>query len=159
MATKGGEIRYGIHFDVDIKNVTKAFDKIRDLTTSDLKKINPQIDDKQLNAELQKIRGTVNTLENAFTKAFNPKLNTVNIKTFKNELAGSNTNLQQVYNTLKQTGEVGENAFRQLSTKMLDTNIKLKETSGLFKEIGATLKNTYSNECHNVPITDHSGLL
>ena len=41
MATKGGEIRYGIHFDVDIKNVTKAFDKIRDLTTSDLKKINP----------------------------------------------------------------------------------------------------------------------
>ena len=93
MATKGGEIRYGIHFDVDIKNVTKAFDKIRDLTTSDLKKINPEIDDKKLNAELQKIRGTVNTLENAFTKAFNPKLNTVNIKTFKNELAGSNTNL------------------------------------------------------------------
>lgn len=25
--------------------------------------------------------------------------------------------------------------------------------------IGATLKNTHSNECHNVPITDHSGLL
>ena len=30
MATKGGEIRYGIHFDVDVKNVTKAFDKIQD---------------------------------------------------------------------------------------------------------------------------------
>lgn len=142
MAIKGGEIKYSVSFDINTQNVTKAFDKIRNLTTSDLKKISPQIDDKQLNAELQKIRGTVNTLESAFTKAFNPKLNTVNIKTFKNELANSNTNLQQVYNTLKQTGEIGDNAFRQLSTKMLDTNIKLKETSGLFKEIGVTLKNS-----------------
>lgn len=140
MATK--ESKYVISFDVNTSQLTKAFDKIRDLSTADLKKISPQIDDKQLNAELHKIRATVNTLESAFTKAFNPKLNTVNIKTFKNELAGSNTNLQQVYNTLKQTGEVGENAFRQLSTKMLDTNIKLKETSGLFKEIGTTLKNS-----------------
>ena len=142
MAIKGGEIKYSVGFDVNTSQLTKAFDKIRDLSPADLKKISPQIDDKKLNAELQKIRGTVNTLESAFTKAFNPKLNTVNIKTFKNELASSNTNLQKVYNTLKQTGEVGENAFRQLSTKMLDTNIKLKETSGLFKEIGVTLKNS-----------------
>ena len=41
MAIKGGEIKYSVNFDVDIKNVTKAFDKIRDLTTSDLKKISP----------------------------------------------------------------------------------------------------------------------
>ena len=26
-------------------------------------------------------------------------------------------------------------------------------------KIGAVLKNIHSNECHNVPITDHSGLL
>ena len=157
MAIKGGEIKYSVSFDINTQNVTKAFDKIRDLTTSDLKKISPQIDDKQLNAELQKIRGTVNTLESAFTKAFNPKLNTVNIKTFKNELASSNTNLQQVYNTLKQTGEVGENAFRQLSTKMLDTNIKLKETSGLFKEIGTTLKNSIKWNIASSVINTFSG--
>lgn len=142
MAIKGGEIKYSVGFDVNTSQLTKAFDKIRDLSITDLKKISPHIDDKQLNAELAKIRATVNTLESSFTKAFNPKLNMVNIKTFKNELAGSNTNLQQVYNTLKQTGEAGESAFRQLSTKMLDTNIKLKETSGLFKEMGTTLKNS-----------------
>ena len=94
MAIKGGEIKYSVSFDVNTSQLTKAFDKTRDLSTADLKKINPQIDDKQLNAELNKIRATVNTLESAFTKAFNPKLNTVNIKTFKNELASSNTNLQ-----------------------------------------------------------------
>lgn len=157
MAIKGGEIKYSVSFDVNTSQLTKAFDKIRDLSTTDLKKINPQIDDKQLNAELNKIRATVNTLENAFTKAFNPKLNTVNIKTFKNELAGSNTNLQQVYNTLKQTGEVGENAFRQLSTKMLDTNIKLKETSGLFKEMGTTLKNSIKWNIASSVINTFSG--
>ena len=157
MAIKGGEIKYSVSFDVNTSQLTKAFDKIRDLSTADLKKINPQIDDKQLNAELNKIRATVNTLESAFTKAFNPKLNTVNIKTFKNELAGSNTNLQQVYNTLKQTGEVGENAFRQLSTKMLDTNIKLKETSGLFKEMGTTLKNSIKWNIASSVINTFSG--
>lgn len=157
MAIKGGEIKYSVSFDVNTSQLTKAFDKIRDLSTADLKKINPQIDDKQLNAELNKIRATVNTLESAFTKAFNPKLNTVNIKTFKNELASSNTNLQQVYNTLKQTGEVGENAFRQLSTKMLDTNIKLKETSGLFKEIGVTLKNSIKWNIASSVINTFSG--
>ena len=155
MATK--ESNYVINLDVNTSKLTKALDKIRDLNTTDLKKISPQIDDKQLNAELNKIRATVNTLENAFTKAFNPKLNTVNIKTFKNELAGSNTNLQQVYNTLKQTGEVGENAFRQLSTKMLDTNIKLKETSGLFKEIGTTLKNSIKWNIASSVINTFSG--
>lgn len=36
----------------------------------------------------------------------------------------------------------GEGAFRAMSSKLLDTNIKLKETSGLFKEIGTTLKNS-----------------
>ena len=155
MATK--ESNYVINLDVNTSKLTKALDKIRDLNTTDLKKISPQIDDKQLNAELNKIRATVNTLENAFTKAFNPKLNTVNIKTFKNELAGSNTNLQQVYNTLKQTGEVGENAFRQLSTKMLDTNIKLKETSGLFKEMGTTLKNSIKWNIASSVINTFSG--
>lgn len=155
MATK--ESNYVINLDVNTSKLTKALDKIRDLNTTDLKKISPQIDDKQLNTELNKIRATVNTLENAFTKAFNPKLNTVNIKTFKNELAGSNTNLQQVYNTLKQTGEVGENAFRQLSTKMLDTNIKLKETSGLFKEMGTTLKNSIKWNIASSVINTFSG--
>lgn len=155
MATK--ESNYVINLDVNTSKLTKALDKIRDLNTTDLKKISPQIDDKQLNTELNKIRATVNILENAFTKAFNPKLNTVNIKTFKNELAGSNTNLQQVYNTLKQTGEVGENAFRQLSTKMLDTNIKLKETSGLFKEMGTTLKNSIKWNIASSVINTFSG--
>ena len=41
MAIKGGEIKYSVSFDINTQNVTKAFDKIRNLTTSDLKKISP----------------------------------------------------------------------------------------------------------------------
>lgn len=142
MAINGGEIKYSVNFDVKTQQLTQAFDKIRNLSTSDLMTINPKMDLSQARAELTKIRTTTTQLESAFTKAFNPKLNTVNIKTFKKEISNTGTSLQEMYNTLKSAGEVGENAFRQLSTKMLDTNIKLKETSNLFKDIGTTLKNT-----------------
>ncbi len=142
MAINGGEIKYSVNFDVKTQQLTQAFDKIRNLSTSDLMTINPKMNLSQARTELNKIRTTTTQLESAFTKAFNPKLNTVNIKTFKKEISNTGTSLQEMYNTLKSAGEVGENAFRQLSTKMLDTNIKLKETSNLFKDIGTTLKNT-----------------
>lgn len=142
MAINGGEIKYSVNFDVKTQQLTQAFDKIRNLSTSDLMTINPKMNLSQARTELNKIRTTTTQLESAFTKAFNPKLNTVNIKTFKKEISNTGTSLQEMYNTLKSAGEIGENAFRQLSTKMLDTNIKLKETSNLFKDIGTTLKNT-----------------
>ena len=43
MAIKGGEIKYSVSFDVNMQRLNQAFDKIRQLTTHDLMKINPDI--------------------------------------------------------------------------------------------------------------------
>lgn len=43
MAIKGGEIKYSVSFDVNMQHLNQAFDKIRQLTTHDLMKINPDI--------------------------------------------------------------------------------------------------------------------
>ena len=47
MATK--ESKYVISFDVNTSQLTKAFDKIRQLTTHDLMDINPNINTDQAN--------------------------------------------------------------------------------------------------------------
>lgn len=142
MAIKGGEIKYSVSFDVNMQRLNQAFDKIRQLTAHDLMKINPNINTDQATKQINELWKQTSALETAFEKAFNPKLNTVNIQTLNKSLKDSGTNLQKVYNEYKKAGSAGEGAFRAMSSKLLDTNIKLKETSGLFKEIGTTLKNS-----------------
>ena len=155
MATK--ESKYVISFDVNTSQLTKAFDKIRQLTTHDLMDINPNINTDQANKQINELWKQTSALETAFEKAFNPKLNTVNIQTFNKSLKDSGTSLQKVYNEYKKAGSAGEGAFRAMSSKLLDTNIKLKETSGLFKEIGTTLKNSIKWNIASSVINTFSG--
>ena len=142
MAIKGGEIKYSVGFDVNIQRLNQAFNDIKKLSTHDLMKINPEINLNQARTQMKEIWKQTSALEGAFDKAFNPKLNTVNIQAFNKSLKDSGTSLQKVYDEYKKAGSVGESAFRTMSSKLLDTNIKLKETSGLFKEMGNTLKNS-----------------
>lgn len=157
MAIKGGEIKYSVSFDVNMQRLNQAFDKIRQLTTHDLMEINPNINTDQANKQINELWKQTSALETAFEKAFNPKLNTVNIQTLNKSLKDSGTNLQKVYNEYKKAGSAGEGAFRAMSSKLLDTNIKLKETSGLFKEIGTTLKNSIKWNIASSVINTFSG--
>ena len=157
MAIKGGEIKYSVSFDVNMQRLNQAFDKIRKLTTHDLMKINPDINTDQATKQINELWKQTSALETAFEKAFNPKLNTVNIQTFNKSLKDSGTSLQKVYNEYKKAGSTGESAFRAMSSKLLDTNIKLKETSGLFKEIGTTLKNSVKWNIASSVINTFSG--
>ena len=157
MAIKGGEIKYSVSFDVNMQRLNQAFDKIRQLTAHDLMKINPNINTDQATKQINELWKQTSALETAFEKAFNPKLNTVNIQTFNKSLKDSGTSLQTVYNEYKKAGSTGESAFRAMSSKLLDTNIKLKETSGLFKEIGTTLKNSIKWNIASSVINTFSG--
>ena len=157
MAIKGGEIKYSVSFDVNMQHLNQAFDKIRQLTAHDLMKINPNINTDQATKQINELWKQTSALETAFEKAFNPKLNTVNIQTFNKSLKDSGTSLQTVYNEYKKAGSTGESAFRAMSSKLLDTNIKLKETSGLFKEIGTTLKNSIKWNIASSVINTFSG--
>lgn len=81
-------------------------------------------------------------VEDALRSAFNTKLNTVNIQSFNQSLEGSKTTLQKVYDTFSQAGVAGQNAFRDLSTQVLNTNIQLKESHTVLDKMATTLANT-----------------
>lgn len=137
-------IDYTVGFKTDksgLNQVKKSLEEIRNLSQNDLAKA-MNIDTSTAQKNLLTARQEAIAVENAFRKAFNQKLNTVNIDKFNQSLKQSNTSLQQVYQNFSSVGATGQNAFRNLINQMTNSNFQLKETSSLIKEMGTTLMNT-----------------
>ena len=137
-------VDYTIGFKTDksgLNQIKKSLEEIRNLSQNDLAKA-MNIDTSTAQKNLLTARQEAVAVENAFRKAFNQKLNTVNIDKFNQSLAQSKTSLAQVYQNFSKIGATGQNAFRNLINQMTNSNFQLKETSSLIKEMGTTLMNT-----------------
>ena len=135
---------YTIGFKTDksgLNQIKKSLEEIRNLTQQGVSS-SMGVDISTAQENLQTARKEAIAVENAFRKAFNQKLNTVNIDKFNQSLKQSNTSLQQVYQNFSSVGVTGQNAFRTLINQMTNSNFQLKETSSLIKEMGTTLMNT-----------------
>lgn len=138
----GGQLNFGVGFNVDkseLNDLKKAIDQIYATKPSSI------IDAKSITdarARLTEIQNTADKVEEALTKAFNPKLNTVNITKFNTELANSGLTLEQIYKDFSQVGDVGQRAFTKLSAEILTTNTTLKNTQTILDKMGETLINT-----------------
>ena len=138
----GGQINFGVGFNVDkseLNDLKKAIDQIYATKPSSI------IDAKSITdarARLTEIQNTAGKVEEALTKAFNPKLNTVNITKFNTELANSGLTLEQIYKDFSQVGDVGQRAFTKLSAEILTTNTTLKNTQTILDKMGETLINS-----------------
>lgn len=137
-------IDYTVGFKTDksgLNQVKKSLEEIRNLTQSGISQ-SMGVDTSTAQKNLQAARKEAVAVETAFRKAFNQKLNTVNIDKFNQSLKQSNTSLQQVYQNFSNVGATGQNAFRTLINQMTNSNFQLKETSSLLKDMGTTLMNT-----------------
>ena len=135
---------YTIGFKTDksgLNQIKKSLEEIRNLTQQGVSS-SMGVDTSTAQKNLQTARKEAIAVENAFRKAFNQKLNTVNIDKFNSSLSQSKTSLEQVYQSFSRVGATGQNAFRNLINQMTNSNFQLKETSSLIKEMGTTLMNT-----------------
>lgn len=136
------QIKYQVGFDVDKSGLNKlkaSLQQLQKLSVGDLMKIN-ETDISTAKSMLNSIRSDAGKVEEALQKAFNPKLNTVNLQKFKSQLKGLNVN--QIYDSFSRAGAAGQAAFRNLSTSLLSTNVQLKESHKLLDNIATTLTNT-----------------
>ena len=139
-----GQIKYSVGFDVQkqgLNQLKKSLQELQKLTTKDLMKINTT-DAKQAAEDFSKIKTQIQNVQVALRKAFNAKLNTTNIEAFKASLKESQSSVQQVYQALKLGGAAGENAFRNLSTQVLSTNVQLRESHSILDKMATTLGNS-----------------
>lgn len=133
-------IQYDVGFNTDTKQldeVKKQLQEISKLTNTKFKQNGIFSTD-----EMQKIRSVATEVSNAINKAYNPKINSVNITKFNTELAKSNLTVKQIYDNFNKVGTTGQNAFRNLQTSLLTTNKELKQTHTFLDNIATTLSNT-----------------
>lgn len=139
MANNGGQIRFGVNFDVDQSSLNKiksALKEISNLSTKDLK----IIDEDKAQTALNEIKKSAGELQTALQKSFNADLGTLNISKFNQEL--HKIDLKKIQSDLAQAGSVGQRAFKDIATQALTTNMQLKQTNNFLNQIGTTMINT-----------------
>ena len=138
---QNSQVNIGIKFRSDTKEVESSLNKLKK-SLQDLQKIkfNKSFDGNR--QEFNEVKARITEIQNLMKTAFNPTLNTSNITAFKNELEKSGISLKQIQSDFSRFGAVGDTAFNQLTTSVLTTNLKLKETSSLVDAMGKTMINT-----------------
>lgn len=136
--------RKRIQYDVGFNTDTKQLDEVKKQLQEISKLTNTKFKQNGIfsTEEMQKIRSVATEVSNAINKAYNPKINSVNITKFNAELAKSNLTVKQIYDNFNKVGTTGQNAFRNLETSLLTTNKELKQTHTFLDNIATTLSNT-----------------
>ena len=136
MAQQGGRIDFQVGFKTDKSG-------IEDLKKSlqDLQKIKP-MNFEGSKDDLQQIKRTAADVQAALSKAFNPNINSINLKTFDNELKASHRSIEDIYASFSKAGAQGQVAFSQMARSVLTTNQQLKQTHSLINQMGTTMVNT-----------------
>lgn len=136
MAQQGGRIDFQIGFKTDksgIQDLKKSLQQIQ--------KIKPANFD-GTNQDLQEVKSTAKEVEAALSKAFNPNINSINLKTFDNELKSSGKTINDIYASFSKAGAQGQVAFSQMARSVFTTNQQLKQTHSLINQMGTTMVNT-----------------
>lgn len=137
-------ITYQVGFDLNkqgLDQLKSSLQEIYKLKVSDVMKIN-DMDRESAKKALGEIRQQAGKVETALEKAFNAKLNTINIQTFKKSLHDAGSSIEQVYKKFSQAGYSGEDAFRGMINQLTNINTKLKESHTWLDRMGTTLANT-----------------
>ena len=137
----GGSIKYNIGFNVDktgLNQLKTSLKEIQMMTEKDMLKI----DGGKNVAELNKIKQTASEVEKAFNQAFNQDLGTLNVTKFKQTIDSTAGGISNIKAQFALAGTAGQTAFRNLTTQVLTSNLKLKETSSLLTNMATTMANT-----------------
>ena len=139
MATNGGSINYTVKYNIDktgLNQMKASLQEILNLTHGDLIKINS----KATQEDLKRIQASAKEVESALERAFNPNLGTLNVSKFNQELKKLDVN--RIYKDFSMAGQAGRNAFRNITSDILTTNMQLKQTHTLLDNMATTMANT-----------------
>lgn len=95
-----------------------------------------------LNMDTSEILKSIDQVELALEKAYNPNINTVNFEKFNKVLKQNGTDIQTIGNNLLNAGTSGQKAFLNLTNTFTQMGSVVKRTNKLVDEMAQTMKNT-----------------
>ena len=138
MPKYGGQNRIdiGVHFNADKSSLDSVKKSLQDLQNIKLSNFSGT------QQELQQIKNRAAQVEAAFTKAFNVKLNSMNVQEFYKQLGLADNKLDEIYADFSKVGAQGRAAFNQVASSLTTTNTQLRQSAGLLQNMGTTMMNT-----------------
>ena len=146
MATRAGDITFGVGFQVDktgLQQVQQSLQQIQNMSREEFMELNPTINTAQAEQQLKALKKTAQEVGIALNNSFNAKLGTINLSTFNKQLQDSSKTVHQLYTQFNQAGEIGKAAFREMTAQSLTANIQLKQSNKLLVDMGKTLANSF----------------
>lgn len=146
MATRAGDITFGVGFQVDksgLQQVQQSLQQIQNMSKEKFMELNPTLNTTQAEQQLKALKKTAQDVGIALNNSFNAKLNTFNLSTFNQQLQTAEKTVDQLYRQFSQAGEIGAAAFRQMTTQSLTANVQLKQSNQLLTDMGKTLLNSF----------------
>ncbi len=140
----GGDIHYGIKFNVDKSNLNAmktSLQEIRTLAQNSLNNIGTQ-GTQQVNTQLQNILTTTQKIDVALDSAFDMSLGNVNLAKFNQNLQASGVNLKTYQQQLASIGPAGQASFRNLATEIMTTTMKIQQSNTMLDKMKTTFANT-----------------
>ena len=125
----------------DFQKLESSLRKLSNMSMQDIMKVNTS-DLTKAQDDLKDIHNTAQLVEASLHKAFNTKLNTVNLQTFNNELTKSGLTIDKIAIDFNKAGTSGQSAFRSLANTISTTNLELKQSHQLLDKMANTLGNT-----------------
>lgn len=140
------KILYSIDFDVNkkkIEQLKKSLQDLKKMSISDVAVGQAGNNDlSKMKQQLRQAQQAARVTEEAITKAFNPKLNTVNIQKFENELKISGLNMDTLRKKMQAIGPSGARAFGQLQTSVFKMGQTVKQTHTAIDKMYTTFTNS-----------------
>lgn len=137
-----GTIKYNVDFSVNKNGLNQLKSELQSIKTIAQQALSG-VNTSSLNLadqELKEIIASANQLEGALDRAFNTNLGTLNVSKFNQEL--QKLNLNKIQADFAKAGTAGQNAFRNMTTQVLTTNMQLKQSHTLIDSMAETMGNT-----------------
>ncbi len=136
MASKKHTIDLSIRTNLDQKGINDLKKSL-----SELYNVKPT-GDRAFDKQLEKSKETINSIELALKKAYNPHLDTTSVKTFSRELKRQGMTLEGIYQDFSKMGAAGRSAYASLTQEILKSNTALKTTNKHLDKMKETMANT-----------------
>ena len=141
----GGNIKFGVSFDVDQNGISKLKSSLQELSKL---KVTDMVSTKNgaliknledAKKDLAQVKSTAAEVEKALNNAFNTKLGTTNISKFNAEL--NKIGLGKIQSDFEKAGAAGRAAFRQVTNEATSLNTKIKQSNKVLDDMATTMKN------------------
>ena len=146
MANQKEKIIFDIGFNMDknsVNNIKSSLEEMKKSMSMDMFAAkNPTKTLDEVRERVTQIVGTADSVQDALDKAFNPRLGTVNIEKFWQELKKVDVTAEVIEKDFSEVDYAGQKAFRNMAVGVMTANKDFQKATTILDKMGTTLMNT-----------------